>query len=127
MPRRITSRENEQVKYACRLASSAQLRAEENMFFAEGPRLCKTLAQKLCAHLVFITESALLQWPEAEFLAKEAYIVSDTVAEKLAGTKTTQGVFCVFPRPKTDGGEITLGRGVLVCERLQDPANVGAD
>lgn len=89
----ITSRDNAKVKYAVRLAASAAFRAEEGLFFAEGPRLCLDLARRLPADCLFATQKALDAWPEAEQLAPTLYVVEPHVAEKLGGTKNTQGMY----------------------------------
>lgn len=122
----ITSRDNERVKFARHLARSAAFRAQQGLFFAEGRRLCADLAQTLKAACVFYTEVAAQSWPEVAQLAPEAYCVSAPVAQKLAGVQTHQGVFCLFATPAGSLASLAAQKGVLLCENLQDPANVGA-
>lgn len=125
-PQTITSRANPLVKNACRLAASAAFRAQQGMFIAEGVRLCTDLAQSLCAKTVFVTQKALDKNPSLAALAQETYIVAEQVAQKLADTKTPQGVFAVFPYPKTDLQSVVAEKPCLVCEDVADPANLGA-
>ena len=126
MAEKIASRDNDRVKYARRLAASGAFRAEENMFFAEGKKLCFDLAQSVAPQQVFCTEAFLEACPAAEKLGRMFWLVSDSVAQKLSDTKTPQGLFCLFPTPQAHRESLRFEAGVLVCERLQDPANVGA-
>lgn len=122
----ITSRDNPHVKYACRLAASAAFRAQEGLFFAEGARLCTDLAGRLHARAVFYTAAAANRRPELPGLAPQAFEVSEPVAEKLAGTKSPQGVCALFEMPEAGLGDMPQGQPVLICEGIQDPANLGA-
>lgn len=126
----ITSRDNETVKWACRIGAALAARAESGLFLAEGPRLCRDLAENAAPTAVFFTADAAQKWPEVETLcarAADAYEVMPHVAEKLAGTRTPQGVFALFPLPQCGFGDIPEDApGVLLCESMQDPANVGA-
>jgi TrmH family RNA methyltransferase len=122
----VTSRGNPRVKYALRLAASAAARAEEGLFFAEGVRLCLDLAQCLKPEVVFATEAALTGVPKLRQLGGELVPVAEGVAEKLAVTGGPQGVFALFPLPDAGWDSLRPARGLLLCEALQDPANVGA-
>ena len=93
----ILSRDNARVKHACRLRESPAARREEGLFFAEGLRLCQDLAQGLDPVEAFCTPALLAAHPECAGLAGGCTVVSEQVAEKLSGTRTPQGVFCLFP------------------------------
>ncbi|MGD9559905.1 MAG: TrmH family RNA methyltransferase [Oscillospiraceae bacterium] len=121
----ITSRANERVKHARCLATSAAQRAEEGLLFAEGLRLCLDLAQRLRARAAFFTQAMVGAHPEVAQLAPEAYLVSDGVAQKLGDTQTPQGLFCLFEMPPLGLPAISAAGGVLLCEQMADPANVG--
>ncbi len=123
---RITSRENERVKCTLRLASSAALRREQGLFFAEGLRLCLDLAACLPWQTAFFTEEVLAEEPRVADLSAEAFLVNDSVAQKLSATKTTQGLFGVFRLPQAVLEDLDVSKGVLLAEHIQDPANVGA-
>ncbi len=122
----ITSRDNERVKYACHVAESAAFRAAEGLLFAEGRRLCLDLAQSLRCAMVFVTQPCLAALGPDAPLVQDALIVADSVAQKLACAQSPQGLFCLFETPRAALADADAGKGVLVCERLQDPANVGA-
>ncbi len=123
---RITSRENERVKYARRLAASGAFRVQEGLFFAEGKRLCQDLAALQRPRAVFCTEELLARCPEAETMGESCTLVSPPVAEKLADTRSPQGLFCLFALPACHADALCPEAGLLLCEELQDPANVGA-
>ncbi len=122
----ITSRENGKVKYACKLAQSAAFRNGENAFFAEGLKLCLELLKGCPIKVIFYTRAALEKSPELKKLPCEQYLVEDHVAEKLAGVRSTQGVFGIFEKPAADLASIAATGRILALERVQDPGNVGA-
>ncbi|MDL2253704.1 RNA methyltransferase [Ruminococcaceae bacterium OttesenSCG-928-I18] len=126
MAEQITSRENDRVKYARRLVASGTFRAQEGLFFAEGLRLCLDLAETMVPLEVYYTKEMQQSHPEVREMAGRHYLVDGSVAQKLAETRTPQGLFCLFPMPKAGLESLALEEGVLVCEKLQDPANVGA-
>lgn len=122
----ITSRNNERVKQTVRLAKDAALRREEGLFFAEGKRLCSDLAVSAKPMYAFLTQKALKDDPALAGIAETAFLVSEPVADKLRETRNTQGVFCLFKLPDVCEGDLRPQKGVLLCEALQDPSNVGA-
>lgn len=121
----IESRASERVKALVRLRDSAAERREKGAFFAEGLRLCTDIAGVQPAREAYCTQAALAAHPQLAGLARETALISDAVAEKLAGTKNTQGVFCVFGLPQPLCAVRPGGRYVAL-EHVQDPANVGA-
>ena len=121
----IKSRDNERVKFACKLAASAGFRAKEGLFFAEGKRLCTDLAATLVPRTVFVTEDSVEENRQVLSAADECYLVTGQVAQKLSETKTPQGIFCLFSVPVPALEDIDITAGVLLCETLQDPGNAG--
>lgn len=122
----IASRDNVKVKFACKVAALASFRDHHGLVFAEGRRLCFDLAETLHGRTAFVTQAFLKQNPGAETLADEVFVISEPVDDKLSGTKTPQGVYCLFEAPKTGLDAIDFAKGTLICEAMQDPANVGA-
>lgn len=121
----ITSRDNEGVKQACKLAASAKAREEAGRFLAEGLRLCLDLAQSLPLERLYCTEEAL---PKAQPLAEKAgevLLVQPHVAEKLGDTRASQGIYAVFPIKTPQLDDLIVKNGILVCEAIQDPGNLG--
>ena len=122
----ITSRENAKIKYACRLREEEKLRTADGLFFAEGPKLCLELARGWTLQTLYATEKALAHTPELEAFAGKTVLVTEPVAQKLSGTKTSQDVFGVFEHPGWLAADILAkGRRILALEAVQDPGNVG--
>lgn len=133
MPEVITSRKNEWVRHAAKLASSAEFRRSEGLFMLEGARLCADAADSgIAVQTLFYTEQAAQKY--ARYLeriapaASRVFLLAPHAAELLAETKTTQGIFCVCEkRPGTVGLEGLVSTGhLLAVENLQDPGNLGA-
>ena len=91
-------------------------------FFAEGVRLCEELARAFRPYKVYYLDSRMA---EAAALGGEACEVSLPVAQKLAGTRTPQGLFALFPCPVPMPRQAFTGKGRYLClERVQDPSNL---
>ncbi len=119
----ISSRENPKIKYACSLRDSEKQRAADGLFFAEGPKLCLELAKSCTPRTAYATEAALAKTPA--LAALHPVPVAPSVAEKLAGTKSSQDVFVLFETPRPDPAVLTTARRLLALEGVQDPGNVG--
>ena len=120
----ITSRENPRIKRACALRDSEKQRAAAGLFFAEGPKLCLELARGCRAAELYAT--ALAHTPALAGLGPAVVEITQPVAEKLAGTRSTQGVFALFETPATDPAPLlAAARRILALESVQDPGNVG--
>ena len=122
----ITSRENPRIKRACALRDSEKQRAAAGLFFAEGPKLCLELARGCRAAELYATAPALAHTPALAGLGPAVVEITQPVAEKLAGTRSTQGVFALFETPATDPAPLlATARRILALESVQDPGNVG--
>ena len=122
----ITSRENPRIKRACALRDSEKQRAAAGLFFAEGPKLCLELARGCRAAELYATAPALAHTPALAALGPAVVEITQPVAEKLAGTRSTQGVFALFETPATDPAPLlATARRILALEGVQDPGNVG--
>lgn len=122
----ITSRENPRIKRACALRDSEKQRAAAGLFFAEGPKLCLELARGCRAAELYATATALAHTPALAALGPAVVEITQPVAEKLAGTRSTQGVFALFETPATDPAPLlAAARRILALESVQDPGNVG--
>ena len=122
----ITSRENPRIKRACALRDSEKQRAAAGLFFAEGPKLCLELARGCRAAELYATAPVLAHTPALAGLGPAVVEITQPVAEKLAGTRSTQGVFALFKTPATDPAPLlATARRILALESVQDPGNVG--
>ena len=122
----ITSRDNETIKYACKIGQSKAFRQSEQRFLAEGLKLCFDLAASLTIYKVFYTSTIRCAHPEVETLGGTHYEISDSVAQKLSDTKAPQGLFVLFALPQKTMDEISAHGRYLCLENVQDPSNVGA-
>ncbi len=111
------------------MVKSAAERRSSRLFVAEGLRLCYDAAiSGVRPRRSFITAEAAARWPAETGAiaraAKENYEIPPSVAEKLADTKTTQGVFILCDMP--EGGFSMREDGLyVVLAGLQDPGNIG--
>ena len=121
----LTSRENETVKNACKIGQSKALRQSEKCFMAEGLKLSLDLAATLAPLKVFYTAAALDAKPQIASLGGVHYEINDSVAQKLADTKTPQGLFVIFEMPCATLDSIKQNGRYVCLENVQDPANVG--
>jgi TrmH family RNA methyltransferase len=128
----ITSRENYIIKDYIKLAQNKKYRYETKRFVIEGARLVKdAVLSGVNIEAAFFKETAMQKHNELyNFLLEKKikiYIINAILAEKLADTQTTQGIFCIaFMLDK----EILLDRididGVyLSLEGIQEPGNLG--
>lgn len=128
---RITARNNDKIKYAVQLCSSASRRSENGEFFLEGARLCSDAAKTGIEFVrAFFTDDALTKYAEyiedITKLCSECYTISKEVAAKLSDTGNAQGVFAIC-RMKGNGCDTIDPKGkYLALENLQDPSNLGA-
>ena len=110
----ITSRDNARIKYACAVRDSEKQRAADGLFFAEGPKLCLELAKSCTLRAAYATRAALDKTPELAALSPVP--VAPHVAEKLAGTKSSQGVFVLFATPRPPEDLLDTARRILMLE-----------
>lgn len=119
----ITSRDNAKIKFACAVRDSEKRRTQEGLFFAEGPKLCLELAKSCTPYAAFATVAALAKTPELAALNPAE--IAPHVAEKLAGTRSSQDVFVLFRTPEQPAAVPAAARRILALEGVQDPGNVG--
>ena len=121
----ITSRDNAKIKSACAVRDSEKQRAADGVFFAEGPKLILELCKSCAPAAVYATEAALARTPALAALDGVTTRVAPHVAEKLAGTKSSQGVFALLQTPAPPTHLLHSARRLLALEGVQDPGNVG--
>ena len=96
----------------------------------EGARLSFDVLNSFYQPDVFlITEKAAKKY-EKQFedmlkIADSAYFISEEVADKLADTENTQGIFCVCKIP-VENNQLVLNQKYVALDNLQDPSNLGA-
>lgn len=130
----ILSRSNRIIKDYIKLAENRRYRAETGRFVIEGRRLLDD-ALKSGANFDYIILSGETAARSPELAARlpagcGQYLAAGQVAEKLASTKNTQGVFAaVFMPGKLDNGNlldrINISGKYIALEDIQDPGNLG--
>lgn len=129
----ILSRDNPKIKLYVRLRDKKSARSGEGLFVLEGARIIgDALKENAPLTAAFITESAAKRYPETaqelySRLGEAAFTVSEEIAQKLAGTVESQGIFAISQTlDKTDYfGKIERGGKFIILNRLQDPGNIG--
>ncbi len=128
---KITSANNDKIKYARKLTADSSLRRESGRFVIEGARLCADAAScGVTVERAFVTGRALETYKSyvdaVTAVCGEVYEIDEAVASKLSDTGNPQGVFCVCV--KKSGPSVSLdplGK-YLALENVQDPSNAGA-
>jgi len=128
----ISSKDNSLIKNIIKLNKSAKQRREQQLFVAEGLRLCEDamLSGVEIEHLV-ITENAMNKFEDkiTQLIkySKSSCMVSNSIFSLLSDTKTPQGILCViktldkaclFDKIKCNGK-------ILALDNIQDPTNMG--
>lgn len=132
LSKEITSRDNPAVKQYVQLAASRKARYEQQLFVTEGMKLtAEAFMAGYRPELFFATEDALDRYYEdAQPIALNAaqfLRISPSIAEKLAQSVSTQGVFCVFQMLDNEvtDAKIDCNGKFLLLSSLQDPGNIG--
>lgn len=129
----ISSTTNKQVKYVNALVRKAKTRREEDLFVAEGLRICSEIPRDRIRAL-YISES-FRKNPECDCLTegvRQVEVVTDEVFKALSDTQTPQGILALVrqyhytldeaARTGADGGRPAQ---MMILETLQDPGNLG--
>lgn len=129
----ISSKTNEKIKYAVKLRDSSSFRKKENAFFIESPRLLKdAFLSGVEIRMLFVTEEAKDKYSdyinEAIKSAQKSFVVTEEVAEKLADTKSTQGVFAIVTMLDkfANISKIKYYGKYVALEEISNPSNFGA-
>lgn len=130
---RIVSRTNDKIKFAVKLSLSAAMRKKEGLFLLEGPKLCfEAVLSGIPVVEAYITNQAFEKYKNELSLIIEktddVFEISQEVSDKLASTKTPQGVFCLCKilDKQTSIDKIDKNGIYIVLESLQNPLNFGA-
>lgn len=126
---KITSRNNEKIKNAAKLSTSIKERSENSLFIAEGARLCfdALLSGEEILEFYF-TENAQnkFNFQVSGLLekAKESFLITEEISQKLSDTSTPQGIFCVISQ-RQNSLEFNPKSCYIALDSVQDPANLG--
>lgn len=147
----ISSVQNERVKTIVKLMNKESERKAAKAFLVEGPRMCAEIPEGTLLSLYWtqaleenlvknqldarkagdedrVSTAVLQKMQEAEE-AGIGFYVSDTVMEKMSGTKNPQGILALVSQPEWTWEDV-MGRGekvplLVLLDHLQDPGNMG--
>ena len=127
----ITSRQNTQIKKLDALLRQKKAREQYGFFVLEGAKLCLDAYNSgMTVEELYLSQEAKLRCPELAPLvleAKNVIFVDNDLAGRIAGTKTTQGVFAVCKTPDLPVMPEISGQGrYLLLHRIRDPGNLGS-
>ncbi len=131
MQEQITSRDNPQIKHLAALLSQKKHREQTGQFAIEGMRLCMDALQSgLGVSTLFLTPQAAQRYPallEKAHTANGVVWISPQLADKVADTKTPQGVFAILNGKDTppDAVKVSPQGRYLLLAGIQDPGNLG--
>ncbi len=126
----IKSKDNSKIKYV-RLLNSKKGRDEENAFIVEGIKFVNEAINEN-SHIMYLifSESALKKTEIKELYnfslesGTEAVICEDNVFNSAADTINSQGVLAVI-KSKKNIKAIDEYKFAIMCDRIQDPGNLG--
>ena len=129
----ISSTTNKQVKFVNALVKKAKTRREEELFVAEGLRMCSEIPKDRI-HTLYISE-AFSKTKECKVLregVKHIELVTDEVFKSLSDTQSPQGILALVKQYHYTLDEVAeanqkTGKPALlmVLETIQDPGNLG--
>ena len=123
-PLRITSRDNQHLKFARRVRD----RKEPDFIFIEGKRLCQEAASSgLEIETVFVSETF------AEVSTRGSFVVSNSLIASIADTDSPQGIVTIARRPANRQIDELFATAdpqfmnLWIClEKTNNPSNLGA-
>ena len=130
METKITSVRNEKVRFISLLQQKAAERKKSGLFAAEGLRFVMDTPTQFMQEL-FIREDLdpqVLRDLEKRFPGVPVSLVTGPVMEKMADTRSPQGVMALVKMPSHSEEEIISGSGkplIMILEDIQDPGNLG--
>ncbi len=127
MYKKISTKRNENIKNIVKLTRCAKHRNKQNMFVAEGLRLCKELVNNNIKILsVFFTLDLLeKQRKETKMIldtCDKVYQIDSNIMKYISDTKSPQGIICLCEKPLYSN---ELLDKILILEKIQDPGNMG--
>ena len=116
--KQITSLQHPLVHYWKELKQKSSFRREQKRLLLEGRNAIQDVCKKFPAKRLIITNPAF----ENEVPAEETILVSEQILKKISSVETNGGILVELEAPEL----IQLqGRKIVVCDRIQDPGNLG--
>lgn len=128
----ISSKDNSLIKNIIKLNKSAKYRREQELFVAEGLRICEDamLSGVEITNLI-ITENAFNKYQDKierlSSYSKSVSMVNNVIFSLLSDTKSPQGVLCVIKTLDKANvfDKIKCNGKILALDNIQDPTNMG--
>ena len=128
----ITSKDNIKIKYV-RSLGAKKFRDLDDAFIVEGIKFVnEAIKEKANIKFILISEGALEKNEVKELLEKlisgsiETVLCTDNIFDSAADTINAQGVLAVIIKKNNDAEEALKNyRFVIMCDRIQDPGNLG--
>lgn len=127
----ISSRKNQFVVKARGIVREKSVRDAENIFAAEGEKLCgEALAAGMEIVFALVTISAAKKFPDCvNKLAEKSEIiyVTDEIYSYVSEQKSPQGIFIVIKAldKSVNIDKILSSKKILILDEVQDPGNLG--
>lgn len=127
---KITSKDNQLIKFVSLLQSSSKQRKESKLFVLEGLRICDDAYENnIKFDKLIVTETALKKYKDSVELfsnnSDSCYVLTENLFKKISDTNSPQGVIVVAKVPETSKVISKEGR-YIALENLADPSNLGA-
>lgn len=132
---KITSKNNENIKYLKKLISCSKIRRQEKLFVIEGTKLLEeTLKNNINIKKVFYTQKFYDKNLElinkikknnnnfCEFLTKEE------IMKNISDTESPQGIICIceFMNKNINTNNLNLYNKIIFLDSIQNPSNLGS-
>lgn len=132
MEKEITSRKNENIKYALKLLKESGFRKKNRKFLLEGLRLCLEAAEngvKICEtfYTLDLYQKSSGKIDKILGVSTRKYVISDNIIKIISDTVTPQGIICICEHVDKSGSlnKIKEYDNVIIAENIQDPSNMG--
>lgn len=116
----ISSAQHPLVKYWVKLKEDSRFRKSEKSVLLEGRNAIEDICARITAKRI-ITRSINLVSPT--ILTDEIVVVSDQILKKLSHVEQSDGLIAELPLPEEQS--LDKKSRLLVCDRIQDPGNLG--
>lgn len=108
---RITSKDNEKIKWLIKLQNSRKVRQESASFVARGCAWRRRCCAVVCRCSRFspamtVPHDIASVWNALCQKASAAYLISDGLEAKISSVQTPQGIYCVCGMPRHTFGQI---------------------
>lgn len=127
---KITSNDNQLIKFVSLLQTSSKQRKQSGLFVLEGLRICTdAYDNNIKFDKLIVTESAFLKHSDSIDMfsanSDSCYILSENLFKKISDTNSPQGIIVVAKMPPKTS-EISNSGRYIALENLADPSNLGA-